>query len=59
MKQSTIASFNVGTLPDFTIGGGLALGVIGSPYSGSLDDVRVYNRALSAGEVLQLYNLGR
>ncbi len=26
---------------------------------GSLDDVRVYNRALSAAEVLRLYNLGR
>ncbi len=31
-----------------------------SPYyfNGSLDDVRVYNRALSAGEVQQLYNIG-
>ncbi len=28
-------------------------------YLGSLDDVRVYNRALSASEVTQLYNLGR
>ena len=28
-------------------------------FKGSLDDVRVYNRALSANEVLQLYNLGR
>jgi len=27
-------------------------------FSGSLDDVRIYNRALSAGEVTQLYNLG-
>jgi hypothetical protein len=26
---------------------------------GSLDDVRVYNRALSADEVKQLYNMGR
>jgi len=30
-----------------------------SYFTGSLDDVRVYNRALSANEVLQLYNLGR
>ena len=30
-----------------------------SAFNGSLDDVRVYNRALSAGEVQQLYNLGR
>ena len=28
-------------------------------FTGSLDDVRVYNRALSAAEVRQLYNLGR
>ena len=28
-------------------------------FNGTLDDVRVYNRALSAGEVQQLYNLGR
>ena len=28
-------------------------------FPGSLDDVRIYNRALSAGEVLQLYNAGR
>lgn len=28
-------------------------------YKGSLDDVRIYNRALSATEVLNLYNLGR
>jgi 3-methyladenine DNA glycosylase Tag len=26
---------------------------------GTLDEVRIYNRALSAGEVTQLYNLGR
>lgn len=28
-------------------------------FNGSIDDVRVYNRALSAAEVQQLYNLGR
>ena len=26
------------------------------PFNGSLDDVRIYNRALSADEVLSLYN---
>jgi hypothetical protein len=31
----------------------------GSPYPGSLDDVRIYNRALSAAEIKQLYNAGR
>ncbi len=34
------------------IGGGLE-------WNGSLDDVRIYNRALSATEVRQLYNMGR
>jgi hypothetical protein len=29
------------------------------PFNGTLDDVRVYNRALSASEVQQLYNLGK
>ena len=28
-------------------------------FQGKIDDVRVYNRALSAGEVKQLYNMGR
>ena len=36
------------------------IGRISAAYlGGSLDDVRVYSRALSAAEVLQLYNLGR
>ena len=26
---------------------------------GVLDDVRIYNRALGAGEIIQLYNAGR
>ncbi len=28
-------------------------------YQGLIDDVRIYNRAISSGEVLQLYNLGK
>ena len=28
-------------------------------FAGSIDDVRAYGRALSATEVLQLYNMGR
>ena len=31
----------------------------GTDFIGSLDDVRIYNRALSATEILQLYNLVR
>jgi uncharacterized protein (TIGR02145 family) len=30
-----------------------------SDFGGGIDDVRIYNRALSAGEVGQLYNFGR
>jgi len=37
----------------------LTLGLGGGTYfRGQLDDVRIYNRALSAGEVLKLYNMG-
>ena len=47
-----------------TIGGPIVQNTIphtGDIYagSGSIDDVRIYNRALSASEVKQLYNLGR
>jgi len=42
----------------FSIGGDIS-GAVRYMLNGSLDDVRVYNRALSASEVLQLYNLGR
>ena len=31
----------------------------GVPFNGNIDDARIYNRALSASEVKQLYNLGR
>ena len=31
----------------------------GTFFSGSIDDVRIYNRALSAAEVTQLYNMGK
>lgn len=33
--------------------------LLGRTFNGSLDDVRIYNRALSAAEIRQLYNLGR
>jgi hypothetical protein len=46
----------------------LSIGNVGSPcggrgydswFNGTIDDARIYNRALSAGEVAQLYNAGR
>ncbi|MGH7979893.1 MAG: LamG-like jellyroll fold domain-containing protein, partial [Limisphaerales bacterium] len=33
-----------------------ASGVIANPFEGTIDQVRIYNRALSASDVLQLYN---
>jgi hypothetical protein len=31
----------------------------GRQWTGSIDDVRIYNRALSVDEIKRLYNLGR
>jgi hypothetical protein len=41
-------SLNIGNDP-----AGLA-----EPFTGSIDDVRIYNRALNAAEIQQLYKLG-
>ena len=38
---------------------GIGYGPTSGLFGGSLDDVRIYNRALSASEVQQLYNMGR
>lgn len=41
---------------------GLVIGARGTgtyPFNGSIDDVRIYNRALSADEISQLYNMGK
>ena len=46
---------NVPYSTNFTIG----VDYGGDYNNGSIDDVRIYNRALSAAEVQQLYNLGR
>ena len=49
-----------GTIPVSTptVGANLSIGAYQTYYfPGSIDDVRVYNRALTAAEVLQLYNL--
>ena len=39
--------------------GGVSGGPTSNPFKGSMDDVRIYSRALSATEILQLYNMGR
>jgi len=55
---STAYTFGAISSPDgiFSIGGA---GATGNTFSGTLDDVRVYNRTLSAQEVQQLYSSGR
>ncbi|HEY4714989.1 MAG TPA: LamG-like jellyroll fold domain-containing protein, partial [Candidatus Paceibacterota bacterium] len=45
--------------PDFYIGARLTSGALSAFFNGTIDDVRIYNRALSATEIKQLYNLGR
>lgn len=58
-------SFN-GTIPSTTestdspvLIGGEDGGGLRYPWNGSLDDVRIYNRTLSASEITNLYNLGK
>ncbi len=54
------ASYNVGstTIP-FNNGTISTSNVSSYTFNGSIDDYRIYNRALSAGEVKQLYDMGR
>jgi hypothetical protein len=51
----TIPSSLAATNSDVTIGG-LYTSVLSQFLNGSLDDVRIYNRALSASEIKQIYN---
>src|SRR3989344_1396932 len=59
-----ISASNVaGTISDTTPFNSNKIGVSGAPdagenFKGKIDDVRVYNRALSSDEVKRLYNLG-
>lgn len=51
-----------GAIPaSITTSGSLKIGDVGAldrKWNGSIDDVRIYNRALTAGEVKQLYGVG-
>ena len=51
-KQSFILTNNY----DLTIGD--ILPQLTDPFNGIIDDVRIYDRALTAGEILQLYQDG-
>lgn len=60
-SPASVTTDSSGTMTGYSSGGSLIL--IGNalnniPWNGLIDDVRVYNRALSPTEVAQLYNLG-
>ena len=60
MKKSMalgVASFG-STTYDFNIGGGGIFDPTGNYFSGSIDDIRIYNRALTTVEVQTLYHEG-
>lgn len=54
-QQFTTTNPSLPGLSDLTIGGRLDVGKVGHPFKGKIDEVRLYNRALSASEVQQLY----
>ncbi len=59
INGSEVASTGVSYLPGYGIyyiGGGGHTDILDSYFNGSIDEVRIYNRALSSGEVRDLYN---
>ncbi len=60
IDSDTNASYSTATLSSVCIGGSSSsCGSSSDHYGGYLDDVRIYNRALSADEIKALYNSGR
>jgi hypothetical protein len=57
MQTAQNASFSVTFTNDTSVRMGQATS-FDNPYSGSLDDVRIYNRAITAQEVKNLYGMG-
>jgi hypothetical protein len=55
------ASETSSSIPNYAgnLGFGILQGNTSGYLDGRLDDIRVYNRALSSSEVKQLYNMGR
>ncbi|HEV2521700.1 MAG TPA: LamG domain-containing protein [Candidatus Acidoferrales bacterium] len=47
-----------GLPPQYGAGNGVQMGLGDVYFDGTIDDARVYSRALSAGEILSLYNTG-
>jgi len=56
VQSATNAAASSGGMNVNTIGTGAASPLF---FDGQLDDIRIYNRALTAGEVRQLYQIGR
>lgn len=54
-ERGTASRVNVETPGDIYIGGGDCLGGIETPFSGIIDEVRIYDRALSSDEIRGLY----
>ncbi len=59
---SVAGTSSISAIGDLTTGNALHLGDfggVGQPFIGSIDDIRIYNRALSAAEIVALYNGGK
>ena len=50
---------NTGTYYDPNTSGAIGYSTSGTFFDGQIDEVRIYNRALSAAEIATLYNMGR
>ncbi|MDA8142164.1 MAG: fibronectin type III domain-containing protein [Desulfobacteraceae bacterium] len=55
-RQDSGAVADIGNSTDVFIGAGLNVGSVGSFFNGAIDELRIYNRALTAPEILLLYN---
>jgi Concanavalin A-like lectin/glucanases superfamily len=61
-RNGALVSRNTSFSATYTADSSVRIGnstAFNEPTNGALDDVRIYNRALSATEVKQLYNAGR
>ena len=60
-RPSSVTVATTGNLNDTdkNLGFGRLGGFVGAPYNGRMDDIRLYNRALTPAEVVQLYRMGK
>jgi Concanavalin A-like lectin/glucanases superfamily len=59
VASNTTAPASVTNTSNLYIGMESGFSCCNGNYDGLLDDVRIYNRALSADEIKRLYNMGR